>query len=237
MQEPMEQGMEHNLLKHNLKREGLIRMEEAARTEHDFQRVVMRWDEIYKERLKKESKKEALLSSDMFDWSDFDNESRMRDEDDLFTWMFCCICKMHELMDDPDVYRLLNKATDKQKAVFFPRIVKNCTTQNIAQCYGMTDRNVRKLIDLMIDNIRHGLYEALTERHKNNPQKATLRELRFLATYEYVPKVKKSKKDKSDNNDSDDNDTSNDDNINNKQNDKSDKKSDGKKKRQKKVKT
>jgi len=224
LQEPIEQGMEHNLLKHNLKREGLIRMEEAARTEYDFQRVVMRWDEIYKERLKKE----ALLSSDMFDWSDFDNESRMRDEDDIFTWMFCCICKMYELMDDPDICRLLNKATDKQKAVFFPRIVKNCTTQNIAQCYGMTDRNVRKLIDLMIDNIRHGLYEALTERHKNNPQKATLRELRFLATYEYVPKVKKSKKDKNANNDSDDN-------ISNNQDDKNDKKSDGKKKRQKKV--
>ena len=196
MHEPMEQGMEHILLKHNLKREGLIRMEEAARTEDEFKRVVKRWDEIYKERLKKEAKKEALLSSDMFDWSEFDNESRMRDEDDIFIWMFCCVCQMHELIEHPDIYHLLKKATDKQKAVFFPRIIKNCSTQQISQCHGMTDRNVRKLIDLMIDNIRHGLYESLTERHKNNTASATLRELRFLATYEYVPKVKKLKKDK-----------------------------------------
>ena len=196
MGEPLEQGMEHNLLKHSLKREGLIRLEEAARTEEEFERVIKRWNEIYRERLKKEQGNEVLLSSDMFDWSEFDTESRMRDEDDFFTWLFCCICKMHELIDDPDICRLLKKATDKQKAVFFPRVLKNCSTQKIAQCHGMTDRNVRKLIDLMVDNIRHGLYEALHERHKNNPNSATLRELRFLATYEYVPKVKKPKKDK-----------------------------------------
>ena len=194
MGEPLEQGMEHNLLIHNLKREGLIRLEEAARTEDDFKRVIKRWDEIYKDRLRKEEKREALLSNDMFDWSEFDTEANMRDENEFFTMMFRCICQMHELIEDADIHRLLKKATDKQKAVFFPRIIKNCSTQKIAQCHGMTDRNVRKLIDLMVDNIRHGLYEALHERHKNNPDSATLRELRFLATYEYVPKVKKDKK-------------------------------------------
>ena len=60
----------------------------------------------------------------------------------------------------------------------------------------MTDRNVRKLIDLMLNNIRNGLYEALTERHKAAPLSATLREREFLVSYNYMPKVKKSKKDK-----------------------------------------
>jgi len=189
----MEQGMEHNLLIHRLRRASLIRLEEAARTEYEFERVIKRWDEIHKERLKKERSKEALLSSDMFDWSEFDAIDGMRDEYDFFTWMFCCICQMHELIDDPDIYRLLNKATDKQKAVFFPRVIKNCSTTKIAECHGMTDRNVRKLIDLMLDNMRHGLYEALTERHKIAPSSATLREKEFLATYDYKPKEKKPK--------------------------------------------
>ena len=178
-------------LVHRVKQEGLIRLEEAARTEEQFSRVVKRWDEIYKERLRKERKKEALLSSDMFDWSEFDAVDGMRNEDDFFTWMFCCICQMHELMDDPDIYRLLNKATDKQKAVFFPRVIKRCTTAKIAECHNMTDRNVRKLIDLMLENIRHGLYEALTERHKIAPNTATLREKEFLTNYKYTPKEKK----------------------------------------------
>ena len=184
----------HELLIHNLKREALIRLEEAARTEDEFNRVIKRWDEIYKERLKKEKRKEALLSSDMFDWSEFDAAAGMRNEDDFFTWIFCCICQMHELMEDPDIYRLLNKATDKQKAIFFPRVIKGCSTTKIAGCHGMTDRNVRKLIDLMLVNIRHGLYEALTERHKAAPSTATLREKEFLASYDYKPKIKKGKK-------------------------------------------
>ena len=184
---------DHVLLKHRHKRDSLERQEEGARTEDDFKGVLRRWDETYRMRLRKERKNEILFSSDMFDWSEFDTESRMRDEDDIFTWMFACICKMHELMEDADIYRLMKQATDKQKAVFFPRFIKRCTIQKIAQCFGMTDRNVLKLIDLMVDNIRHGLYEALTERHKTNPSSATLEEKEFLATYDYKPKVKKPK--------------------------------------------
>jgi DNA-directed RNA polymerase specialized sigma24 family protein len=181
----------HNLLKHRHKRASLERKEEGARTEDDFKEVLRRWDEVYRMKLRKERKNEVLFSSDMFDWSEFDTEIRMRDEDDVFTWMFCCICQMHELMEDADIYRLLKQATDKQKAVFFPRFIKGCTIQKIAQCHGMTDRNVLKLIDLMLDNIRHGLYEAPTERHKTNPSSATLEEKEFLATYDYKPKEKK----------------------------------------------
>ena len=187
------------LLVHSLKREGLTRLEEAARTEDDFRRVVKRWDELWDRRLKKENSKESLISSDMFDWSAFDAEERMRDTNDLFSWMFGCICQMHELTDDPDISRLLKKATHKQKAVFFPRYFKNCSTTTIASCHGMTDRNVRKLIDLMLDNLRRGLYEALVERHRAAPLTATLRERLFLANYDYKPKEKKGKKNKAPN--------------------------------------
>ena len=63
-----------------------------------------------------------------------------------------------------DLSRLIEKATDKQKAVFFPRVIKNCTPQKIALCHGMTDRNVRDIVDRMISNIRKGMYEVLKKR-------------------------------------------------------------------------
>jgi len=131
------------------------------------------------------------MSDDMFDWSEFDAEANMRSEEDFFIYMFCCACQMHELIDDPDISRLLNRATDKQKAVFFPRVIKGCPTTKIAQCHGMTDRNVRKLIDLMLDNLRHTLYEVLKNRHETDPSSATLREKEFLANYDYTPRTKK----------------------------------------------
>jgi len=71
---------------------------------------------------------------------------------------------MHNLTEDADLSRLINKATDKQKAVFFPRAIKNCTPQKIALCHGMTDRNVRDIVDRTITKIRKGMYEVLKKR-------------------------------------------------------------------------
>jgi DNA-directed RNA polymerase specialized sigma24 family protein len=156
--------------------------------------VLKQWDRLDKNRIARENYYEQLISSDMFDWSIFDEESKMRDENDFFPLMFSCICKMHEMIEDADISRLLNKATEKQKRVFFPRVVKGCSTTKIAHCHGITDRNVRKLLDVMLDKLRRNLYEALKKRHETEPRKATLREKKFLESYNYVPKVKKTKK-------------------------------------------
>jgi len=48
--------------------------------------------------------------------------------------------------------------------VFFPRVIKNCTPQKIALCHGMTDRNVRDIVDRTITKIRMGMYEVLKKR-------------------------------------------------------------------------
>jgi hypothetical protein len=172
----------------DLKREGLARLEESARTEYDFEPVIKRWDQLDANRKAREEYNETLMSGDMFDWSVFDEEDNMRTKGDFFPLIFPCACKIHELVDDPDISRLLNKATEKQKMVFFPRVLKGCTTKKIARCYDMTDRNVRKLIDLMLDNLRRDLYHALKNRYKTDSSKATLREKVFLANY--IPKKK-----------------------------------------------
>jgi len=177
----------------DLKREALLRLEESARTEDDFLRVLKQWDRLDKNRIAREIYYEQLLSNDMFDWAAFDNEPAMRDENDFFPRMFSCICQMHELIEDADISRLLENATDKQKRVFFPRVIKRCSTTKIAHCHGITDRNVRKLLDVMLNKLRNKLYEALQKRHETEPQKATLREKNFIANYNYVPKNKKGK--------------------------------------------
>ena len=144
------------LLIQKLKIEAMERLESAVRTEDDFAFVVKRWDEVQKRRERRDWGKQMLLSNEMFDWTVFDGERGMRGEDDILSMIFCCPCQMHELMDDPDLSRLMKKATDKQKAVFFPMFFKNCTAQKIAVCHEMTERNVQKLVNLMIDNIRNG---------------------------------------------------------------------------------
>jgi hypothetical protein len=178
---------------------GLDRLESAARTEDDFTFVIKRWDELQKRRERKDNQEKGfLLSDEMFDWSIFEGETKMRGEDDILSMIFCCPCQMHELMDDPDLSRLINKATDKQKAVFFPMFFKECKDPKIAKavqiaiCHNMTERNVRKLIDLMVGNIRIGYYEALKQRYDADPLSLSKEAKNFLANY--IPKEKKAKK-------------------------------------------
>ena len=188
------------LLIQKLKIEGLNRLEEAARTEDDFNFLIKRWDELQGRRERKDNREKGiLLSNEMFDWSIFEGEKKMRGEDDILSMIFCCPCQMHELMDDPDLSRLMNKATDKQKAVFFPMFFKECKNPQIAKavqiaiCHEMTERNVRKLINLMIDNMRIGYYEALKKRYEADPLSLSKEAKRFLA--KYIPNEKKGKKD------------------------------------------
>jgi uncharacterized protein (UPF0147 family) len=104
---------------------------------------------------------------------------RNYNDEEFLNTLYCCKCQMHNLTDDSDLSRLINKATDKQKAIFFPRVIKNCTPQKIAQCYGMTDRNVRDIVDRMVSNIRKGMYEALKKRQDEGIS-ITLRQRDFL---------------------------------------------------------
>ena len=189
------------LLIQKLAIEGLVRLESAARTEDDFTFLIKRWDELQKRRERKDNREKGiLLSNEMFDWSIFEGEKTMRGEEDILSMIFCCPCQMHELMDDPDLSRLINKATDKQKAVFFPMFFKECKDKRkskavqIAVCHEMTERNVRKLINLMIDNIRVGYYEALKQRYEADPLSLSKEAKRFLANY--IPNEKKGKNDK-----------------------------------------
>jgi len=181
---------ERKQLKRDLARAELTRIEESARTVEEFENVGELWDKRDDNRERRERRYEQSVSNNMFDWK---FEDWVAYEENFLNLIYSCICEMHLLTDELDISRLVNKATKKQKTVFFPRVITRCSTATIAHCHGMTDRNVRKLIDLMVDNIRRDLFTALQARFdKKEPM--TLRQMEFLQTY--VPKEKKSTKKK-----------------------------------------
>ena len=178
-------------LKRDVEREGLTRREEAARTEKEFEDVIESWDKLDSNRERRERYHEIIMSDEMFDWDIF--RSRMFRNGDFITQMSMCACEMHHLVHDPDVSRLIGEATDKQKAVFFPRVIVGCSTTKISHCHEMTDRNVRKLIDLMLDNIRCALYEIWAERRETSSF-LVYEHQRFLDTYKEIYGQKQKKK-------------------------------------------
>ena len=178
-------------LRRDVRREELTRTEEAARTEKDFDELTKEWDKWDANRERKERYHEISLADAMFDWDIF--YKQMRREKDFINEFFMCICQMHNLVDDPDILRLIGKATDKQKKVFFTRVIVGCSTKIIAHCHGMTDRNVRKLIDLMLDNIRLELYDIFVERSEAGTL-LVYEHRRFLDTYKDIYQRKKNHK-------------------------------------------
>ena len=185
--------------------ESISRLEDAARTQAEFENVIEWWDKRDK-RIKDALDKKILpIANATFDIGLFKKgDHRMKSmfggrnhyEEDFITPLYCCICQMHNLTDDSDLSRLIEKATDKQKAVFFPRVIRNCPPKKIALCHGMTDRNVRDIVDRMISNIRKGMYEVLKKRQVEGIP-MTLEQRNFMNTID-EEKAKDEEKDTAD---------------------------------------
>ena len=168
--------------------ESISRLEDAARTQAEFENVIEWWDKRDKRIKDALDKKVLSVASATFDIGlyrkgDYRQKNVFSGRnfyyEDYLNVIFCCVCQMHNLTEDGDLSRLINKATDKQKAVFFPRVIKGCTPQKIAECHGMTDRNVRDIVDRTISKIRMGMYEALKKRQDGGGS-MTLRQRAFL---------------------------------------------------------
>jgi len=152
-------------LKRDLDRAALIRLEEAARSEGDFRIVTKNWDRLDANRERKERYHEQSVSVDMFDWDIF--EERVGYEEDFLNLIFLCPCQMQNLVDDPDISRLVNKATDKQKKAFFLRTILNWPPERVAGLHEMTERNVRDLVCKMVKKIRKNLFVVLKKRSED----------------------------------------------------------------------
>lgn len=167
---------EKNILIREARREALTRVEERARTIEDFQNLFGEfWDKLDANRERNERRNEYLMSDEMFDWN-------LHDDDNFIDLIYCKPSEMHHLVEDVDLSRLIKESTAKQKAVFFPFVLRGCGTKKISECHCMTDRNVRKLCDLMKYNIRREMAVILEERIKNK-EPLTIEQKEFLAIY------------------------------------------------------
>ena len=156
-------------------------LEEAARTEEEFQDIIHNWwSKLDENRERRERDHEYLMNDEMFDWN-------LHNDDNFIDVIYCNPKDMHHLVEDADLSRLIKNATEKQKAVFFPFVIRGCGTTKISECHCMTDRNVRKLCDLMKDNIRRDMYVILQKRIEAG-EPLTMKQKEFLKIYK--PKLK-----------------------------------------------
>ena len=184
---------ERKKLKRELRAEALARLEDAARTQRDFENVIAWWDKLDANRERRERYHELSRSGDdvPLDYGASANELFFPDtlndvlekqirKGDFIDAIFYCPFDIHELVTEEYLSEILLELKEDHKELLFLWAVRLFSSTRIAAIRQQSDRNIRKIRNTMMKKIRKELLSALTDKaEKQLPM--TLVEKAFLS--------------------------------------------------------
>lgn len=184
---------ERKKLKRELRAEALARLEDAARTQKDFENVIAWWDKLDANRERRERYHELSRSGDdvPLDYGASANELYFPDtlndvleklirKGDFIDAIFDCPYDIHELVTEEYLSQILLELSEDYKELLFLCAVKLFSSTRVAAIRQQSDRNIRKVRNTVLKKIRKKLLAALTEKAEKQ-QPMTLLEKAFLA--------------------------------------------------------
>ncbi len=184
---------ERKKMKRELRAEALARLEDAARTQRDFENVIAWWDKLDANRERRERYHELSRSGDdvPLDYGASANELFFPDtlndvlekqirKGDFIDAIFYCPYDIHELVTEEYLSEILLELKEDHKELLFLWAVRLFSSTRIAAIRQQSDRNIRKIRNTMMKKIRKELLSALTDKaEKQLPM--TLVEKAFLS--------------------------------------------------------
>ena len=184
---------ERKKLKRELRAEALARLEDAARTQRDFENVIAWWDKLDANRERRARYHELSRSGDdgPLDYGASANELFFPDtlndvlekqirKGDFIDAIFYCPYDIHELVTEEYLSEILLELKEDHKELLFLWAVRLFSSTRIAAIRQQSDRNIRKIRNTMMKKIRKELLSALTDKaEKQLPM--TLVEKAFLS--------------------------------------------------------
>ena len=183
---------ERKKLKRELRAEALARLEDAARTQRDFENVIAWWDKLDANRERRERYHELSRSGDdvPLDYGASANELFFPDtlndvlekqirKGDFIDAIFYCPYDIHELVTEEYLSEILLELKEDHKELLFLWAVRLFSSTRIAAIRQQSDRNIRKVRNTMMKKIRKELLSALTDKAEKQPM--TLMEKAFLS--------------------------------------------------------
>ena len=183
---------ERKKLKRELRAEALARLEDAARTQRDFEKVIAWWDKLDANRERRERYHELSRSSDdvPFDYGASANELFFPDtlndvlekqirKGDFIDAIFYCPYDIHELVTEEYLSEILLELKEDHKELLFLWAVRLFSSTRIAAIRQQSDRNIRKVRNTVLKKIRKKLLPALLDKAEKQ-QPMTLLEKDFL---------------------------------------------------------
>lgn len=183
---------ERKKLKRELRAEALARLEDAARTQKDFENVIAWWDKLDANRERRERYHELSRSGDdvPLDYGASANELYFPDtlndvleklirKGDFVDAIFDCPYDIHELVTEEYLSKILRELSEDHKELLFLCAVKLFSSTRVAAIRQQSDRNIRKVRNTVLKKIRKKLLAALKEK-ADKQQPMTLLEKAFL---------------------------------------------------------
>ena len=184
---------ERKKLKRELRAEALARLEDAARTQKDFENVIAWWDKLDANRERRERYHELSRSGDNvpLDYGASANELYFPDtlndvleklirKGDFIDAIFYCPYDIHELVTEEYLSKILLELSEDHKELLFLCAVKLFSSTRVAAIRQQSDRNIRKVRNTILKKIRKKLLAALTEKAEKQ-QSMTILEKAFLS--------------------------------------------------------
>lgn len=171
----------------------MTRLEEAARTQRDFDEAVAWWNKPDENRERRERDHEvlrgdvpleygALQEGTIFPASLCSHFWRELCSGYFLNIIFDCPYEMHELLADDFFSKVIFELKEDHKELFYYKVLRRYSGAEVGAVLNQTDRNIRKKWVRLIKRMQKRLFEHLADREKAKLP-LTQRETAFLAQY------------------------------------------------------
>ena len=162
----------HGMLKREAKAEALRRYEESAQTQDDFLKVVATWDKLDQNRERRERYNEVLREERTLEYGQagaglifpqwmMDATYRQLSRGNFLDYLADCPYEMHDLIGKAYLRKIVEGMKEDHKEIFFFLCLRQYSPQRLATVRGQTDRNIRKVRDVLLHKVRKKVYHEL----------------------------------------------------------------------------
>ena len=168
---------ERHRLKRELKAEALTRFEEAARTAADFKQVTAIWDKLDATRERRERYNEVLREEGTLEYGRsgeglifpqwmMDATYRQLSRGNFLDYLADGPYEMHDLTGKVYLRKIVEGMKEDHKEIFFFLFLRQYSPRRLAAIRGQTDRNIRKVRNVILRKVRRKVYHELKRLNK-----------------------------------------------------------------------
>ena len=167
----------HGMLRREAKAEALRRYEEAAQSLADFNDIIATWDKLDQNRERRERYNEVLREEQALEYGQdrdglifpkwmMDAAYRQLSRGNFLDYLADCPYEMHDLTSRAYLRKIIAGMKEDHKEIFFFLYLRQYTPQHLAMIRGQTDRNIRKVRDVLLRKVRRKVYQELKRLSK-----------------------------------------------------------------------